>query len=140
MQDNIFRKGLVLGIIALFVVVSISSVVTAIYNDSNTDYELMYKSKKYGKSDGYKEIITFISGGEDSNWINRNGFFRGEVKSESGGSWGIPLHLSGLRQTNGRLERYSISVLYVHAYLFRGFITKDSQVYGYALGNIQWSN
>jgi len=139
MKKRLFRKGLVLGIILLFVAGSISPLVTAIDNVTEVKDEDVDNFNDSGTSDDYKEIITFISGGDNSEWINRKGFFRGEIFIYGGSPWGIPIALWGLRLTNGKVEKYSmIEARSVHAYFFRGFIFDGTQALGYALGNIDW--
>jgi uncharacterized protein YpmB len=69
MQKNKIRKSLVVGIIVLFLIVGI-------YPSSAVD---TVKESNPPISDEYEEIITFIKGYALLNWVDRKGYFRGEV-------------------------------------------------------------
>jgi len=143
--EILLTKNLVIGLIILFIVSLIIPVITANDKDTNIDF-LSYNSKKIESSDDYKEIITFISGNAEINWIERRGFFRGEVNL----TWddyqlGL-VNLSGFRNSESGIEYYNEIILegYVYAYNFIGFSSGISfpefapKVLGIALGNIEW--
>jgi len=103
---------------------------------------IMPISDKIGATAEYKEIITYIFGWWASlNWINKRGFFRGEVNMTNN-DIGI-FKLSGLRWNNGSVEYFEESAIFVYAYRFignywdtTGFGTPYIQ--GIALGDIEW--
>jgi hypothetical protein len=139
MNKGLYRKGFVFGLILLFIIGSISSIVTAINDDTEYEDEEINNFNESEGFDNHIEIITFINGGYDFTWTERRGFFRGEVEIWGKVGWEIPLDLFGLRITNGRLEIFSIGVIYAHVYFFRGFcLGEDKTAFGYALGNIDW--
>jgi hypothetical protein len=138
MKDNIGRKGLVLGIILLFVGVALAPVITAVDNDIEESNESIDNSE-IGTSDDYdEEIITWIISNMyvKFNWIKRRGFIRGEVEIEVK-PWNGILFLFGFRKVNGSVEIYSDGHVYrIHAYRFIGF--NINGVCGIAFGNIEW--
>ena len=141
----LFTKTLVIEIIILFIVSIINPVIIANENDTNIDF-LSYNSKKIESSDDYTEIITFISGNAEINWIERRGFFRGEVNlAWDDYQFGL-VNLSGFRKSESGIEYYNKLILegFVYAYNFIGFSSGISfpefapKVLGIALGNIEW--
>ncbi|UCF12210.1 MAG: hypothetical protein JSW06_09235 [Thermoplasmatales archaeon] len=137
MKDNNGRKGLVLGIIILFVWIAIAPGITAVDNDTEDGYKSIYNSE-IGISDDYEEIITWIIGNMyvNFNWIKRRGFIRGEVEIEVK-PWNGILFLFGLRKVNGSVEIYSDGHVYrIHAYRFIGY--EINGIWGIAFGNIEW--
>ncbi len=127
-------KKFVVGVIVLLIGVGIQS---AFANDVYISKKTKDNFDEPLASDDYKEIITFIWGGSQSEWINRKGFFRGEIEIYSS-TWGIPLKIKGLRLTNGKVERFSMFVIEVHANFFIGFIFDGEQALGVAFGDIEW--
>ena len=127
-------KKLVVGVIVLLIGVGIQS---AFADDVYISKKTKDNFDEPLASDDYKEIITIISGGDHSEWINRKGFFRGEIEIYSS-IWGIWLKIKGLRLTNGKVERFSMFVSEVHANFFIGFIFDGERALGVAFGDIEW--
>ena len=126
-------KTLVIGIILLFIGISISPVITAVYNDTEVNYKPRATSKKKSY-DEYEEIITLIRGPGRFTWIEKKGILRGEIEIERITGFGGP-NLFGLRHSNGGRERYrEENVVYVRAYDF----IRLPMRWGIALGNIDW--
>ena len=126
-------KTLVIGIILLFIGISISPVITAVFNDTEVNYEPTVTSKKKSY-DEYEEIITLIRGPGRFTWIEKKGILRGEIEIERITGFGGP-NLFGLRHSNGGRERYrEENVVYVRAYDF----IRLPMRWGIALGNIDW--
>jgi len=138
MKKGLLRKGLVLGILLLFVAISLSPLVTAIKNED----EALDNSTESSSSDYYKEIITLIMGNRVYfNWIQRKGIFRGEVNLLADYSHGGKINLIGLGHYNGSMKIIYESVYSVHAYHFIGireFSSGPTPFFGFALGNIEW--
>jgi hypothetical protein len=135
MNERVSIKGLAVTAIILFIGVGVQPAYAVNKFLSISDDVKDYYDREL--SDDYQEIITFISGGDQSEWINRKGIFRGEIEIYSS-AWGIPITLKGLRLTNGKVERFSMIVSDVHAYYFIGLIFDDTQALGFALSNIDW--
>ena len=146
MKNTLFRKGLVVGIILLFVVVGFLSCVSSrdlsIYNKKMLKDEIeSIDNTKIRASDDFNEIITYIvSDWAGGNWIKRRGIFRGEV-TIFWKPWCECIDLYGLRFSNGKIERYQeLSVNHVHIPHYIGYINfKHYKTRGIALGNIEWS-
>ena len=134
----LFSKTLVFGLIVLFIGVGIQS---GIANEFFTNMETKEKTEYNRASDDYQEIITFIIGYGQINWIERRGIFRGEVETNQERQ--AILILGGLRLSNGGMEKYNLSgVGYVYATRFIGFsamtILMEHGIFGVAFGNIEW--
>ena len=115
--------------------VGLSPVITAVGMFKDNTEEI-------GATAEYKEIITYIFGWWASlNWINRRGFFRGEVNMINN-DFGI-FKLSGLRWNNGSVEYFEESAIFVYAYRFIGNSDNSPPlgfpyVRGITLGDIEW--
>lgn len=141
----LFTKTLVIEVIILFILILINPVITATGIDKDIDFS-SYNSKKIELSDDYKEIITFIRGYAKINWIERRGFFRGEVNL-TWDDYQIGLaNLSGFRMSENGIEYYNelITEGFVYINYFIGFSSGISfpefapGILGIALGNIDW--
>ena len=73
------KNFLVVGITTLFLGIALSPVISAVNNDTDDMDDKSSGNSEIGTSEYYDEIITFIKGGGDLNWIERRGLFRGEV-------------------------------------------------------------
>ena len=133
---------MVLGVILLFIGVTLSPVITAFDNNKSIDNFVLVKT-----SDNYKEIITIIRGYAEINWIERRGYFRGEVNLTWDGyhPYGF-INLSGYRHSEEGIEYYNVIVMgFVYAYRFICFSSGYSYgwmapgIVGIAIGNIEWS-
>lgn len=126
-------RTLAIGIILLFIGISISPVISAVYDDT----EVAYKPREIlreEKSDEYEEIITLIRGPGRFAWIEKRGILRGEIEIERITGFGGP-NLFGIRHSNGGRERFrEENVIYVHA---TDFIRLPMR-WGIAIGNIDW--
>lgn len=146
MEIGLWKKGLVVGIIVLFVTVSLSPVVTAVNNKTEADDEPLDNSDDIGTSDEYEEIITFITGYAWLDWIKRRGYFRGEVNLICYKQSSFII-LFGFRRSESGIEFYNelIAEDIVYAYRFIGYSTGysyymfDPGILGIAIGNIEWS-
>jgi hypothetical protein len=125
-------KKLAIGVIILFVTISLNQVIIA------NDIEIKEKS-----GDEYKEIITYILGmGWDINlsWINKRGNYRGEAIITMGEQSALKVHSFGWN--NRRIVFFKENVSYVHAYRFIGQYAMGDfgwpYVRGIALGKIEW--
>ena len=139
MQKSVYRKGLVLGIIVLFIGIAIAPGITAVDNDIEERNETIYNSE-IGTSDDYKEIITFVRGEGHEKWIFRRGIFRGSLQiGFCGRCKGV--ELSGLRRSNGSIERYYHKVVPgeggIKIPIFIGIVIPLS-ILGIAIGNIEY--
>jgi hypothetical protein len=132
-KSILFKRTLVIGVIILFIGVGFKS---AFANDVYIIKETKENTDEIGISDDYHEIITWIDGSGDINWINRRGLFRGEVQIVGEGHPIPTIRLHGYRFSNGDVEYYYMSVFDVHLYFFRGFSIGDF-IFGIALGNIE---
>ena len=128
-------KFLVAGVIVLFIGISLSPCIKAVD-------KFKINTEEIGATAEYKEIITYIFGWWVSlNWINRRGFFRGEVNMTNN-DFGI-FKLSGLRLNNGSIEYFEESAIFVYAYRFIGYYTGTNGfgtpcIQGITLGDIEW--
>jgi len=144
MQIGLWKKGLVLGIILLFIAVELSPIILADDKNFKADDEPIDNYDNYRTSDDYKEIITLIIGNRAwFDWIKRRGIFRGEVElGPVDWSHGGGIDLIGLGRYNGGLKIFTESVHSVHAYRFIGFrefSDGPNTFFGFALGNIEWT-
>ncbi len=127
-------KTLVIGVISLFVIISLTPGITA------DDIEKDNRSR-----DEYKEIITYIFGLWVSiNWINKRGNYRGEVNlTQITDDSGI-FKLSGYGWSNGKIVYFQEYATFIHAYRFIGRSVTDAwgwhYVQGITIGNIEWYN
>ena len=143
-KDILACRILVIGTILLFLGASLPLVISAV--DINRYYlkdEPVDKSQKE-TADNHKEIVTFLFGQANIDWVKRRGFFRGEVNltgipnpSSKG-----PIFIVGYRFFEDGIEYYYDEVDDVYAYRFTGISINGSQpqteflVMGIALGNI----
>ena len=142
MNKNLLCKTLVMGIVVLFIGMSITPSVAV----DTLKKPSMPISDKTGASDDYQEIITFIFGYGKINWINRKGILRGEVETDK--EIITVLSLRGLRLSDSGVEKYNITeVGYVYAPHFIGssgklpYLLSETDYYstiGVAFGNIEW--
>lgn len=124
------------GAIILFIGIVIQPTI-AITEPENTDESRV--------SDDHQEIITFIKGRGDLNWIERRGFFRGEVLLICSYQSGL-INLSGYRLSESGIEYYNelIEKGFIYAYCFLGYSNGywsgmlDPNIIGIAIGNIDW--
>ena len=127
------RRTLVFGVIVLFLIVGIYPA-SAIDTDKESNHPI---------PDEYEEIITFIKGYALLNWIDRKGYFRGEVNITLSAMIS-QIKLSGFRRSQGGIEHFDETVDYVHVYSFIGYSTDYSYsefaptIIGIAIGNIEW--
>ena len=127
------RKVLVIGIIVLFLIIGINS-------SSAVD---TVKESNQQIPDEYEEIFTFIKGYALLNWIDRKGYFRGEVNITLSSMISL-INLSGFRRSQVGIEYFEETVDFVHVYRFIGFSPDYSYpefaptVMGIAIGNIEW--
>lgn len=141
----IIKKILSIGIIILFFSSTFLSVTSAIIND--TDYIDNETSDKYKirSSNNYEEIITFVKGWVDLNWIERRGFFRGEAMLICRYKSGF-INLSGYRRSENGVEYFNESIekglIYVYhlicSYVDYSYGFVDPRIVGIAIGNIIW--
>ena len=142
MKIGLWKKGLVLGIILLFVGVGLSSVVIAFDNDTEADDVPIGNSDDHKASDDYEEIITLIIGSGSITTEKRLLLFLREVTIRTG-VWGSgDISLFGLRLSNGHVEIYrewgNSGSVYVPR--FRGLGSPEGywgNLIGIAFGNIQ---
>ena len=133
-NKRIWKKALVVGIIVLFIGVGIQP---ALANDVYINKEKKENTDESGASDDYQEIITFIFGYAELNWIKRRGIFRGEILLYRC-PWCSGIDLFGLRRSNGGVEIYQEHDLdSVHVPRFIGLAFMDFE-WGIAIGNIEW--
>ena len=133
------------GIILLFIGIAVQpSIAICDTYTNDVDNELEGKSEN-GTHDEYKEIITFIKGFAELNWIKRRGYFRGEVNI----TWDTRpgrINLFGFRRSDSGIEYYNelITEGFVYINYFIGFSSGISfpefapGILGIALGNIDW--
>ena len=139
MQNKILVKSLVIGVIILFIGISFIPEITA--NDNYTDDvdDKSIDNFKFRTEDDFEEIITLTRGEGHIDWINRRGLFRGSLNigvcSRCEG-----IKLSGLRRSNGSIERYYHKVVPgeggIKIPIFIGFI--HAGPLGIAIGNIEY--
>jgi hypothetical protein len=102
-------------------------------------------SKEIQEYDDYEEVITFIEGYGELNWIKRRGYFRGEVNMICNKQSGF-INLSGYRRSESGIQYYNefIEKGLVYAYRFIGYYNGywfgwfDPRILGIAIGNIEW--
>jgi hypothetical protein len=139
-NPDLLYKMLVVGVFFLFIGIGIyPTTANEVYKHKETKEDV----NEIGKSDDCEEVITFINGWVDLNWIKRRGFFRGEAllicRSQSG-----LINLSGYRRSENGFEYYNelIEKGLVYAYhLFCYYIDysyfmRDPKIVGIAIGNI----
>ncbi len=144
MQNCLWKKGLVLGIIVLVVAAGLSPVVTAVDNDTRDD-EPIDNSDVSEASDDYEEIITLIYAIGRITTVKRLLLFLREVKISPHlpfGGGGIKLF--GWRRSNGGVEKYREygNRGFVNVSRFRGFSLpgeKGDFIIGIAFGNIEYN-
>ena len=139
------KKILAISLIILFFAVTVLPVITAVdYVEDNIENESRINSK-IGTPDNYEEIITFIQGWADLNWMERRGYFRGEVILTWYRAYGY-INLSGYRRSGSGIEYYNELILedFVYVYNFIGYSSDYSyfmispRVVGIAIGNLEW--
>ncbi|UCF50058.1 MAG: hypothetical protein JSU91_00845 [Thermoplasmatales archaeon] len=135
-RNPVLYKVLVIGFIVLFIGIGIQP---AFANELYMNKETKENSDEIRTSDGKKEIISYITGNiTNLTWINRKGFFRGEVNITGRDPC---LFLHGLMLTENGVEYYWSFIYNVYVYYFIGVWTwwLDTPVlFGIALGNIEW--
>lgn len=130
----LFYKILVIGVIILFVIISLIPGISAV-NKYKVSNEVMRSKPEY------KEIITFVRGFGYLNWINKTGYFHGEVNITSDDYF---IRLLGLRWSNGCIEYFNELVIYLYSNNFIGHtIRSDFEIFlpffrGFAFGDIKW--
>ena len=92
MKERMISKGLVVGIILLFVGISLSSVVTAFDNDTENVDEAIDNSE-IEPLDNNREIITYIHAWDEGIYVKESGyglFHRVEIQADN-------IEISGIR-------------------------------------------
>jgi len=143
MINSMFRKGLVFGIIVLFIGVGLSPVVTAVNSDTRDD-EPKNISDVSEASDDYEEIITLIGGIGSITTVKRLGLFLREVNISPFIPFGGSISITGLRRSNGRVKIYHEigNIGFVNVSRFRGFSLPrevGSYIIGIAFGDIEYN-
>ena len=129
-----------IGIVILFLGVGIQP---AIANNAYINKEIKEKNDESRPSDEYNEIITYIEGYANLDWIKRRGLLRGEVDITEWEQSGY-VKILGFRNYNGNIEYFFEIVHSVYAYRFIGWVNNEffgignPIVFGFALGNIEW--
>jgi hypothetical protein len=139
------KKILLIGIIILLISSSILPVITAANNDIENVYSETVKIPEKRTSNNYEEIVTFIRGRVDLNWIERRGFFRGEALLVCRYQSGL-INLSGYRRSESGIEYYNELIekglVYVNHlvcfYIDYSYFMIDPKINGIAFGNIVW--
>jgi hypothetical protein len=134
MKNTLFKKGLIVGIIILFIGVSVLSSVSSkdvsVYNDTIFD-----DNKEIETSDDYSEIFTHIDG-----WCWSIEEKRKSIFIHHGVElWGYSLNIKGIRFP---FNIFDEDAYYVKVPSLFGRINYDRQPYivnGVAFGNIEWS-
>ena len=161
MRSNWYKKSLVFGIIVLFIGMSITpstgnivehvpfnnQILDSVDKDTDIDDISIDNSDAIEALDEHEEIITFIKGMAEINWIDRRGYIRGEVNLTWDDYWPGFINLSGFRRSESGIEYYNelVVVGFVYVYRFIGFSIDSSfpefapGVLGIAFGNIEWS-
>jgi hypothetical protein len=141
MKYDLYKKGLVLGIIVLFIGISTIPEINAVDGDTDDLIDKSINNFEIKSFDDYEEIITLITGGGHINWIKRKGLFRGEILIETC-PWCKGINLIGLRHSNGSIElfrEYNLEFPYGGPYLhipsFIGW-ARGSGIEGIAIGDI----
>lgn len=129
-KSTMLSKTLTIGVIVLFIIISLIPNITANYIEKNN------RSK-----DEYKEIITHVWGWWVSlNWINKRGNYRGEVNMTNN-DYGI-FKLTGYGWYKGRIIYFEKFATFIYAYRFIGHSDMSDwgypYVWGITLGNIEW--
>jgi len=146
MKKEWLVKTLSMGIVALFIVITVVPGISAI--DKETDENNKLKDSNEIKITGeYEEIITFITGYAKINWTERRGVFRGIVNLTQENYSRSLIYLSGFRRAERGIEYYNVSVVdgFVYANHFIGlntpslFLELPPVVWGIAFGNIEWN-
>ena len=154
MRNDCFKKALVVGIIVLFIGVSVLTSVSS-KDISNSDVKMLeYDTKSVENNeietfDNYKEIITRINGYAELKWIKIRGSFHGRYYGEAeiikGDNDGV--NLLGIRLTNGCKKFFYESYRdYIYAPRFIGHSgismvpghSWQRFTSGWAFGNIDW--
>ena len=135
MKSKLYCKHIAVGIIVLFIGISFIPEINA--NDNYTDDidDKSIDNFEFGTEDDYEEIITFVRGEAHPVWINRKGPFRGSLR------FGMcprckGLELSGLRHSNGFIERYNIKLKSTGIEI-PNFIGIPEITFGIAIGDIE---
>ena len=141
MQNKILRKGLVVGIIILFIGVSVLSNVSSkdvsISNDKVVD-----DTNEIEPIDNYDEIISFIRGGGYIDWdINNIGFIQHDQHIFS-----ADIFIKAITKNPLKLF-YTAKAKDIHIDLYIGLFgcgpggpdVLECYYQGYAIGSIEWS-
>jgi hypothetical protein len=129
------------GVIILFIGVGIHP---ALANGVYINKETKEKNDDSRPFDEYNEIITYIEGYANIDWIKRRGLLRGEVDITEWEQSGY-VKILGFRYSNGIIEYFFEIVHSVYAYRFIGVVNNEffpvgnPIVFGFAFGNIEWS-
>ena len=138
MRTSCVKNGLIIVVILLFIGVAVQPSIIA-------DDEPRDSPKEIQEYDDYEEVITFIEGYGELNWIKRRGFFRGEASLichyQSGS-----INLSGYRRSESGIEYYNELIEKGLVYVYRliccyadySYFWLDPRIVGIAIGNIEW--
>ena len=141
MKNRTIGLGLAVAVILLFIGIGIQP---AIANDVDVNKEIKEKTNEIRASDEYNEIITYIEGYANLDWIKRKGLLRGEVNITEWEQSGY-VKILGFRYSNGNIEYFFELIHSVYAYRFIGWVNNEffgignPIVFGFALGNIEWN-
>jgi hypothetical protein len=130
-------KTLVVGVIILFVGLGLQPAIAVTSQTIDNDDESV-------ASDEYNEIITYIEGYANLDWIKRRGLLRGEVDITEWEQSGY-VKILGFRYSNGNIEYFFELTHSVYVYRFIGWVNNEffgignPIVFGFALGNIEWN-
>jgi len=143
MKNTIFKKGLVIGIIILFIGVGVLSSVSS-KDISISDDKILKDNNVIEQMDNNEEIITYISGEVGLDYCTWEGILLKKVELWTMGDPYCYLEITGYKKPLFPLgdSKFNANPTHIIAERFFGFIGLSNDwfysVSGFAIGNIDW--
>jgi hypothetical protein len=139
MQSKLFKKGLVVGIIILFIGIGVLSSVSS-KDISISDDKILKDNNEIEPIDNYDEIISFIDGEGYMDWEPESTFIWEDLDI-----WEGDIFIKAITKNPQKLF-YTAKPKEIHIDLFIGFFgcvpagpdVLECGLTGFAIGNIEW--